>query len=179
MPIGASDQVDAGEKKRQEREETYGPLPAGKYPVWLTEWKIDNGKSRDGKHDVEKVNLTFEVLDGEFKNRKIFQNVFIAHTGYPDMAVQGIGVISQFVMAAGSPPTDDLTPLQNKRVVADVVARKRKVTDRESGQIVEKVFNDISGFAMSSDAPPANPIAASNTPAAPSQPAAPAPPWAQ
>ncbi len=181
--LGGTEQVQAGQQAEREFRDKYSALPAGQYKVWLTDWAVKVGE-RDG-HSFEQVALTLEVIDGEHKNRKLFENVFIAHTKYPDMAVQGGGVISQFIQAAGSPPTDDLTPLKHKPVVADIAQRKRKYRD-DSGQEVERTYNNVTAFAMSSDhAPAANPVASApqqqQQPPAPSytppQPAGSEPPW--
>jgi hypothetical protein len=53
-----------------------GPLPAGTYLAHITESDVQPLKSGNG----EGLKLTFEVIEGQFKGRKVWENLNIRHT---------------------------------------------------------------------------------------------------
>ena len=53
-----------------------GPLPAGTYLAHITESDVQPLKSGNG----EGLKLTFEIIDGQFKGRKVWENLNIRHT---------------------------------------------------------------------------------------------------
>jgi hypothetical protein len=53
-----------------------GPLPAGTYLAHITESDVQPLKSGNG----EGLKLTFEIMDGQFKGRKVWENLNIRHT---------------------------------------------------------------------------------------------------
>jgi len=53
-----------------------GPLPAGTYLAHITESDVQPLKSGNG----EGLKLTFEVIEGQFKGRKVYENLNIRHT---------------------------------------------------------------------------------------------------
>ena len=53
-----------------------GPLPAGTYLAHITESDIRDLSSGNGKG----LKLTFEIIDGQFKGRKVWENLNIMHT---------------------------------------------------------------------------------------------------
>ena len=53
-----------------------GPLPAGVYLAHIVESDVQPLKSGNGKG----LKLTFEVIDGQFKGRKVWENLNIQHT---------------------------------------------------------------------------------------------------
>lgn len=52
-----------------------GPLPAGTYLAHITESDVQPLKSGNG----EGLKLTFEIIDGQFKGRKVWENLNIRH----------------------------------------------------------------------------------------------------
>lgn len=52
------------------------PIPAGTYLSHITESDLVSAKSGNGQN----LKLTFEVLDGQFKGRKIFETLCVQHT---------------------------------------------------------------------------------------------------
>jgi hypothetical protein len=57
-------------------QQSTGPLPAGTYLAHITESDIRDLASGNGKG----LKLTFEVSDGQFKGRKVWENLNIQHT---------------------------------------------------------------------------------------------------
>jgi len=53
-----------------------GPLPAGTYLAHITESDIRDLSSGNGKG----LKLTFEIIDDQFKGRKVWENLNIMHT---------------------------------------------------------------------------------------------------
>ncbi len=56
-------------------QQSTGPLPAGVYLAHITESDVQPLKSGNG----EGLKLTFEILDGQFKGRKVWENLNIRH----------------------------------------------------------------------------------------------------
>jgi hypothetical protein len=52
------------------------PIPAGTYLSHITESDLVSAKSGNGQN----LKLTFEVLDGQFKGRKIYETLCVQHT---------------------------------------------------------------------------------------------------
>ena len=57
-------------------QQSTGPLPAGTYLAHITESDVQPLKSGNG----EGLKLTFEIIDGQFKGRKVYENLNIRHT---------------------------------------------------------------------------------------------------
>jgi len=53
-----------------------GPLPAGVYLAHIVESDVQPLKSGNG----EGLKLTFEIIDGQFKGRKVWENLNIRHS---------------------------------------------------------------------------------------------------
>lgn len=52
------------------------PIPAGSYIAQVTDSDLIAAKSGSGNN----LRLVFEVLDGQFKGRKVFENLCVQHT---------------------------------------------------------------------------------------------------
>lgn len=57
-------------------ETTRDPIPAGTYLSHITESDLVAAKSGNGQN----LKLTFEVLDGQYKGRKVFETLCVQHT---------------------------------------------------------------------------------------------------
>jgi hypothetical protein len=57
-------------------QQSSGPLPAGVYLAHIVESDVQPLKSGNG----EGLKLTFEIIDGQFKGRKVWENLNIRHT---------------------------------------------------------------------------------------------------
>jgi hypothetical protein len=57
-------------------QQSSGPLPAGVYLAHIVESDVQPLKSGNG----EGLKLTFEVIDGQHKGRKVYENLNIRHT---------------------------------------------------------------------------------------------------
>lgn len=54
---------------------SFGPLPAGTYIAQIVDSDVKPNKSGTGRY----LALQFEILDGEFKNRRVFANLTVEH----------------------------------------------------------------------------------------------------
>jgi len=55
---------------QHEEQQSFEPLPAGEYPAHVTDSDIKDTKKGDGKY----IKLTWEILDGPFAGRLVFEN---------------------------------------------------------------------------------------------------------
>ena len=136
-------------------------LPAGRYVAQV----IDSEVSMNSKQTGEVLKLTFEVLEGEHANRKLWARLNITHEN-PDAERIGRSQLSALCHAAGVLQLKDSEQLHGRPVVVTVKIRKDK-----SGQYPDQ--NDVSGFASVSGAG----AATLAKPVAPAKPAANTPPW--
>ena len=149
------------------------PIPAGNYAAMITESEIKPLKSGNGTA----LRLTFQILDGEFKNRKVWANLNIQHTNTTAQAIAQ-QQLSAICHAVNVLKISNPAALHNKPMTIKV-----KVRPAHDGY---DASNDISGYSAI-NAASAAPTAATNgtatartaASAAPATPATKsAPPWA-
>lgn len=144
-----------------------GPIPDGKYIAHIIESDLQPLKSGNG----EALKLVFEVLDGEFKGRKVIERMNIVHAN-PDTQRIAQSQLSALCHAIQVMELSDSAMLHYKPVVISVGIRKQEGYDPQ---------NNIKGFEATGGAvhTPAAPAftQAPSAPAANSAPAAPA--WAR
>ena len=58
------------------QQQTFDPLPAGWYPVMITDSEVKSTKANDGS---TKLDLTFTIFDGPHKGRKVFNTLNIGN----------------------------------------------------------------------------------------------------
>ncbi len=157
---------------------SFAPIPAGVYLAHITESDVVPLKSGNGMA----LKMTFEILDGQFKGRKIWENLNIQHTN-PDTQKYAQSDLSAICHATGNIKLNETSALHFKPV-------KIKVTIRPASGGYDE-GNAIKGYESATGAKPAvfsAPAApAANAPAAPgvapaAAPAAPAanvPAWAR
>lgn len=139
----------------------YAPLPAGNYPVVITESSMRDTKNGSGNY----LALTMEVCEGEFQGRKIFHNLTRENQNVMAREI-GDRQLSQICHAVGVMNPRDSEELHFKPLLAVVKIRKG------DGQYADR--NEVQRFegysATSAPAPAHNP--------APRQQQAHAAPWA-
>lgn len=146
-------------------QESLSPIPAGHYLAHIIESDIQPLKSGMG----QALALTFEVLDGQYRGRKVFARLNVQHRGSPEAERIAQAQLSALCHAVGVLKLTDSAQLHHKPVRIRVKIRKD-----ESGQYGDR--NEVTGFE-----------AASGVPTLPQQAAAPAvaaasavtPPWAK
>jgi hypothetical protein len=133
---------------------SFDPLPAGRYLACITESEMKATKNNAGQF----LNLTFQVLDGEYKGRKLWARLNLKN---PNAQAEQIsrGQLSAICRAVGVMAPKDSVELHNLPLVISVKVKKRDDTG--------DLQNDISGFSKKDAAAVASaaPVpAASSTP---------------
>lgn len=128
---------------------SFEALPNGNYPVIITESDWNQTKSGTGRY----LKLTLEVIDGQFKGRKLFDrlNLENQNTQAVEIARKTLSAICHAVGVLQ--PTDSIE-LHNLPMVAIVACRKNEQTG--------EMANEIKGYKPKGSATPA--ATADNTP---------------
>ena len=145
--------------------EIFEALPAGKYQACLTDCS-DKTPCKNGSGYFLK--MTFEILSGEFKGRKIFGrfNLWHSNTETQEIARRQIKALK---VAVGLPAAVNPQDLYNLPLTLKI---KIKPADGEYD-----ASNEIAGFAAKETPAYATTPAAGTSPSVPATPAA--PPWAK
>lgn len=150
-------------------QESLSPIPAGTYVAHIIDSEVRPLKSGMG----QALALTFEVLDGQYRGRKVFTQLNVQHRGSPDAERIAQAQLSALCHATGVLKLADSTQLHMKPVRIRVKIRKDA-----SGQYGDR--NDVTGYEAAHGV--AVPPMPSMQTAAAAQPAAAAPttpPWAK
>jgi hypothetical protein len=129
----------------------FDPLPAGKYLACVVESEMKATKNGAGQF----LNLTFQVLDGEFKGRKVWARLNLKNPS-PQAEQIARGQLSALCRAVGVMTPRDSVELHNLPLLVTVKLKKRDDTG--------DLQNEISGFSKKDSAPAAPAPAASSTP---------------
>ena len=138
----------------------FDPVPAGKYLAVITESEMKPTKSGTGSY----LQFTFEILDGQFKGRKVWARLNLANSN--EMTVKiAQAELSAICRAVGVLAPNDSVELHNLPLMITVKCKKRPDTG--------EISNEVKGYAKK-DAPQP-PAPAPGTSPAPS--ANGTPPW--
>lgn len=155
---------------------SFAPIPAGVYLAHITESDVVPLKSGKGTA----LKLTFEILDGQFKGRKIWENLNIQHTN-PDTQRYAQQDLSAICHATGNIKLNETSALHFKPVKIKVSIRPASGGYDEGNAI--KGYESASGAKPAAFTAPAAPAANAPAPAAQAAPATPAvsnvPAWAR
>lgn len=150
--------------------DNFAPIPAGDYPIVITESEMKPTKSGTGQY----LQLVLEVIDGPMKGRKLWDrlNLVNSNTTAVEIAEKAL---SQICHAVGVLRPQDSVELHDKPLQVTVTVKD----DPQYGP-----RNECKGYKALGDAAPAPApaAAASQAPPPPAQPAAPqvsSSPWAR
>jgi hypothetical protein len=141
-----------------------GPIPAGVYLAHCTESDVGPLKSGNGTG----LKMTFEILDGQYKNRKVWENLNIQHTSEETQRIAQ-SQLSALCHAVNVIKLEDTAALHFKPVKIKVTVREAQGQYQASNNI--KGYESAGGAAPSfvpapaEAAAPTAPPAASKTPA--------------
>ena len=110
-----------------------GPLPAGVYLAHIVESDVQPLKSGNG----EGLKLTFEVIDGQHKGRKVYENLNIRHTSEDTQRIAQ-SQLSALCHAVNVIKLMDTAALHFKPVRINVTVRE--------AQGIYKASNNIKGY---------------------------------
>jgi hypothetical protein len=141
-----------------------GPVPAGTYLAHITESDVQPLKSGNGTG----LKLTFEIIDGQYKGRKIWENLNIQHSNEDTQRIAQ-SQLSALCHAVNVIKLQDTAALHLKPVNLKVVVREAQGQYQASNNI--KGYESVGGVrqqpalfaAQAEEAPAVAP--ASKTPA--------------
>jgi hypothetical protein len=138
-----------------------GPLPAGTYLAHITESDVQPLKSGNG----EGLKLTFEIMDGQFKGRKIWENLNIRHSNEDTQRIAQ-SQLSGLCHAVNVIKLMDTAALHFKPVRINVTVREAQGIYKASNNI--KGYESAGGFSAPAATPQApTPAPVAETPAWP------------
>lgn len=118
--------------EKVEPRQEYEPLPAGKYQVVITDSEMKETKAGDGEY----LQLTFEVLEGDYKGRKLWARLNLVNPN--ETAVQiARAELSGVCRALGILRPRDSVELHNLPLLITVRTRKRR-DDNELENVIGK-----------------------------------------
>lgn len=130
-----------------------GPLPAGTYLAHITESDVQPLKSGNG----EGLKLTFEVIDGQQKGRKVWENLNIRHSNEDTQRIAQ-SQLSALCHAVGVIKLMDTSSLHFKPVKISVVVREAQGQYKASNNI--KGYESAGGSSAAPYVAQATPVAA-------------------
>jgi len=137
----------------------FDPLPAGQYVAMIV---ASEEKTSQNGHRF--VTLEFEILEGQYKGRKLWVNLNLYHPN-PETVKFARAELASICLAVGVPAPQDSTQLHNTPITISV----RCVNRKDNGELQ----NRVRGYASRSAAAQAAPHGVSAGPqAAPRQAAA-------
>jgi hypothetical protein len=113
---------------------SFDPLPAGKYLACITESEMKATKKGAGQF----LNLTFEIIEGEHKGRKVWARLNLKNPS-PQAEQIARGQLSAICRAVGVMTPRDSVELHNLPLVVTVKVKKREDTG--------DLQNEVSGYA--------------------------------
>lgn len=124
----------------------FSPIPVGKYEAMVTESSLN--KTKDGKGEF--LLLVFEIIDGDYKGRKIWNRLNIVNAN--DQAVQiAQKHLSSICRAAGKMQVDDSDQLHNLPMVIKVAIEPAKDGYQASNKI--NAYEEIDTKTGASETP--------------------------
>lgn len=124
------------------------PIPAGTYTAIIVDSDVKQTKSGSGSY----LKLTFEVMDGQFKNRKVFENLNIQNSSAQTQQIAQ-GHLSAICHATGVMQLQDSAQLHHKPLKIIVTVEPAKGDYGPQNRI--KGYESASGAAPSYNQAPA------------------------
>ena len=132
-----------------------GPVPAGNYISHIIESDLIDLKSGNGQG----LKLKFEIIDGEFKGRKIFETLNVVHTNEDTQRIAQ-SQLSSICRAIGVNNLTDTAVLHFKPMKLTVEIQPAKGDFKESNRI--KGYEAANAAAKPAAAAPATAAPAAN-----------------
>ena len=117
-----------------EPSQDFTPIPAGEYLAAVTASEMKDTKANDGSQYLE---LTFQILDGEYKNRNLWARLNLKNKSDVAMKIAE-GELSAICRAVGVMIPKDSNDLHNLPLILKVSQKKRT----DNGELT----NEIKGY---------------------------------
>lgn len=101
-----------------EEQAGFDPVPAGEYPAVAIDSEVKPTKSGGGSY----LQVTFEVIEGEYKGRKLWGRYNLENQNKQAVDI-GHAQLKQLTTAAGKPNTRDSAEIHNIPVILKVTMR--------------------------------------------------------
>lgn len=108
----------------------FSPIPAGKYLAIITEDEMKETRSGNGQY----LKLTFEIIDGEYKGRKLWVNLNLVNSNMKAVEIARAD-LSAICRAVGVLQLQDTVQLYNLPMVITVKCKKDPETDEMRNEI--------------------------------------------
>ena len=131
-------------------QQSTGPLPAGTYLAHITESDVQPLKSGNG----EGLKLTFEIIEGQFKGRRVWENLNIRHANEDTQRIAQ-SQLSALCHAVNVIKLMDTAALHFKPVKINVTVREAQGMYKASNNI--KGYESAGGFSAAVAAPAETP----------------------
>ena len=128
----------------------FDPIPAGKYPAVITDSEMKPNNAGTGAY----LQLTFQVIDGEYKNRLLWARLNLDNPNATAVQIAR-AELSAVCRAVGVLAPNDSVELHNLPLVIHVRCKKRK----DTGELT----NEIKGYAKKESPPAAGAAPVANT----------------
>ena len=112
---------------------SFDPIPAGKYLAVITDSQMKPTRNGTGEY----LQLQFEVVDGQYKGRKVWERLTLKHSNETTVKIAR-GNLSAVCRAIGVMAPKDSIELHNVPLVINVACKKRD----DNGELT----NAIKGF---------------------------------
>ena len=109
---------------------SFDPLPAGKYVAAITNSQMKPTKNGDGSY----LELEFTVLDGDYKDRRVWDRLCINHPNAMTVKIAR-GNLSAICRAVGVMQPKDSIELHNIPLLITVKCKKRQDTGEMSNEV--------------------------------------------
>lgn len=163
----------------EENNSPFDPIPADKYPLQATKIEL-----ADTKAGGKMVKVSFEVLSGQYANRKVFENFNIQHHNSQTVNI-ALGQIKQWLHACGLNHNQRLTLNLLRQLEGREFLGHVRVAKDKSGQYGDQnrmgKYEALAGASNPSPAPyqAAIPQASASTQAPPAAASNQSLPWAR
>jgi len=135
----------------EQQSQSFEAFPAGDYNLIISD--IADGPFGNGAG--HKVDITLEVIDGEYKGRKIFDMIALVHVN-PEWAQGTQARLDAICAVAGFPSLDAFSQLLNTMVRAKIFIEKDKSGEYDPKNKIDKILGPaVAGAAPASMAAPA------------------------
>jgi hypothetical protein len=119
---------------------SFAPIPAGQYPAVITDSEMKPTRSGNGSY----LQLTFEILEGEHRGRKLWSRLNLDNPNPTAVAIAK-AELSALCRAVGVMRPKDSVELHNLPMVIRVACRKRADTG--------EVISEIKGYSAKEASP--------------------------
>lgn len=150
-----------------EAQQDFSPLPSGQYNAQIVESELKPTNKNDGQY----LELVYTVLDGEFKNRKVWARLNLDNPNATTVKIANEQLAS-IKQAVGVDPNESQSEALHYKPRSIRVEMIPAGTKQKNGYVTQKDSNEVKGWKKLDDGipfatAPATPAAAPRQNAAP------------